>query len=295
MDKIIKGDIYEKYICDILNNEGIAWLWKNIPEYHLLESNLINDLNIHRLNRKKFLNNPDNFVNPLRDTGVDVLLYKQNKYILVQCKNGYAKGLTCVDLAGFSIMMLQHDDKEGRVYYTNKLSTAIKENAINPRIKYIKLPLKNNNKQIKNIKNIVLYDYQKIALNNLKQYFKENNRGILNMPCGTGKTIISCHFAHDYDNIIIISPLKQYAEQNVNRYTDYYNDFEYLIIDSEGTREIDDVENFINNNKNKKLLFSCTFRSVDIINKFIDSLDNTIIIVDEFHNLSMNNIISKKD
>lgn len=298
MDNNEKGLKYELYICNFLNDEGHAWMWNRIPEEHLLNSGLVHDLNKHRLKRKKHVENPDEYTNPIRDTGIDLLLLVNDKYVLIQCKNGYKKGLTFSDLNGFSIMMLNHEDKEGRVYYTSKLSTNITENAISKRIFYIKKKMPEDDDIIivkpKN-KKFKLRDYQKIACDKLTKHFKKNNRGILSMPCGTGKTIMGCFFAHAYDSVILLSPLKQYAEQNADRYNEYFNDFCHLIIDSDGTRDIDEIKKFIEDNKNKKLLFSCTFKSVDIVNKFIDDLDNNIVIIDEFHNLSRNNIVDEND
>ena len=45
MDNQIKGAIYEKYVCDFLNNEGHSWLWSDVPEKHLDASDLVHDLN----------------------------------------------------------------------------------------------------------------------------------------------------------------------------------------------------------------------------------------------------------
>jgi len=300
MDNQIKGALYEQYICKNLNDEGHSWLWSDIPEKDLVESGLVHDLNKHRLKRKKHLNNPDKYVNPLIDTGIDILLYNNEEYTLVQCKNGYDKGLTFKDLSGFNMMMVNHETKKGRVYYTSKLSKNIKENNISKRIKYIKKTMDEDDEE-----DIVtdkakhyeykLYDFQKIALKQLSTYFEKYNRGILSSPCGTGKTIMGCFFAHTYNSVILLSPLKQYAEQNSDRYNEYFKDYHCLIIDSDGTRDIDVIKKFIKKNRFKKMLFSCTFKSVDIVNKFIHKLENNIVIIDEFHNLSRNNIIDKDD
>ena len=293
------GDIYEKYICNYLNNlpNTQAFLWYDISEKNLLDSGLIHNLNDHRIDKVNYKKHPRYNINPLRDIGIDILQITDNKYIFVQCKNGYNQGLKIKDLAGFYMVMANIFDKNGIVYYTSKLSINIRENAINKRIQYIKKQLIENNIIQIPKKKYELYEYQKKALDSLVYHFKNvnNNRGILNLPCGTGKTIIGCYFAKNYNNVIIISPLKQFAEQNMDKFNEYCDNFESLLIDSDGERNINNINKFIKDNKNKKLLFSATFKSVDVINEFIDNLKNVIVIIDEFHNLSRNNVYCEDD
>ena len=58
---------------------------------------------------------------------------------------------------------------------------------------------------------------------------------------------------------------------------------EMLLIDSDGERDIDKIIQFIP--KNHSFLLSCTFKSIDVIWK----------IIDEFHNLSSNNIVDEEN
>lgn len=87
MNNQIKGLAYEEYICEHLNNEGHAWVWDKIPEKHLINSGLIHNLNEYRLKRKKYLQKSDEYKNPLRDTGIDILLQNDKEYVMIQCKN----------------------------------------------------------------------------------------------------------------------------------------------------------------------------------------------------------------
>ena len=43
MSKIDKGSIYEEYICNYINknNNTIAYLWKDVPDFILFNANLI--------------------------------------------------------------------------------------------------------------------------------------------------------------------------------------------------------------------------------------------------------------
>jgi superfamily II DNA or RNA helicase len=115
------------------------------------------------------------------------------------------------------------------------------------------------------------------------------------MPCGTGKTFTSYLISQNYQQIIILSPLKQFAKQNLDRYIEYGYANKTLLVDSDGERDIDEIKKFITENTN--FLISATFCSVDVISKCLELFDqmNSIIIIDEFHNLSKANVIDKED
>jgi superfamily II DNA or RNA helicase len=95
----------------------------------------------------------------------------------------------------------------------------------------------------------------------------------------------------NYKIVIIITPLQQYAQQNINRFYDYEPNRKALLIDSDGSRNINEIYEFIKNND--KILFSATYKSCDMINQLILSND-MFIIFDEFHNFSVNNIYNNK-
>ncbi len=77
---------------------------------------------------------------------------------------------------------------------------------------------------------IKLYDYQKNIINLADDYYKNNNSSILSLPCGTGETLISCYIAMNYKHVIMITPLKQYAKQNIDRFQLYENYRNSLLI-----------------------------------------------------------------
>ena len=87
------------------------------------------------------------------------------------------------------------------------------------------------------------------------------------MPCGTGKTLTSYLISEYYKEIIIISPLKQFAKQNLDKYIEYGYKNNSLLIDSDGTRDISEVKKFMKENKENGFLLSLTYCSVDIIIK----------------------------
>ena len=288
MSSIEKGYKYEvfvkNYIINNLNKE--AYLWKDIPEKILIDSGLIHSQNENRLKRKEKL--IDN--NPLIDVGIDILQKDEDNFTFVQCKNGYKSGLIIEDLAGFYMQMFNHINVNGSVYYTSKLSRNITENAINNRIQYIKLLMNETKEETKVKTEIKPHDYQIEASNKIINHLDDNNRAILSMPCGCGKTYTSYLIANKYDKVIMISPLKQFAKQNLDRYVEYGRN-NTLLLDSDGTRDIDQITEFINNNA--KFLISATYKSVDILQQL--NLQNFLIIIDEFHNLSKNNVCNEED
>ena len=298
-NNITKGYLYEKQIKNYIINylDKQAYLWTETPETILIESGIIGTHNELRLRRK------ENKLNPLRDTGVDIIqIENDNKISFTQCKNGYLQGLRMDDLAGFSLMTLHHYNKihKGYVYYTDKLSYNITSLPSIEKIEYIKKSfiLDNDINNITKNENVLIkqnvikpFDYQLEAKNKIIDYFKTNKRGILSLPCGTGKTLISYISSIELSKqIIIISPLKQFAKQNLDRFIEYGFDSPTLLIDSDtsGTRNFNDIKQFIKSNK--KFLISSTFCSADIINKCLKYLNNPFIIVDEFHNLSKTNV-----
>jgi superfamily II DNA or RNA helicase len=287
-----KGDDYELYIRNhIINNlNKQAFLWSHTPETILIESGIIGSHNEHRLRRK------ENKLNPLHDTGIDIIqVNEDNSISLIQCKNGYENGLVMSDLAGFGLWMASIDSIKGYVYYTSKLSHNITSLPKN-RIEYIKQPMINKNQMVKN-NNFVLDDgklkYQLEAKQLADIYYKDNIKGVISMPCGTGKTYTSYFISNSYKQIIIISPLKQFAQQNLERFIEYGFTGETLLIDSDGCRNLDEINKFIE--LNESFIISSTFKSVDILVQIMDKLTNPFIIIDEFHNLSKNNVMSKNN
>jgi len=290
-----KGLNYEIQIRDYIINElnKPAYLWSDTPETILINCGIIGSHNQHRLNRK------DNVYplkkNGLIDTGVDIIQVESEKCSLVQCKNGYKKGLTINDLSGFMCWLAIMDKLNGYMYYTNKLSTNLKCMPKSPRIEFIKQLYNESIEEKNNIIRIKPYDYQIKAQEAFIKYFQDNQKGILSMPCGTGKTFTSYLISQNYQQIIILSPLKQFAKQNLDRYIEYGYSGKSLLVDSDGERDINEIKKFITENTN--FLISATFCSVDVISKCIELFDqdNSIIIIDEFHNLSKANVIDKND
>ena len=261
-----QGAEYEQYISDIIKQKYInCWVWNKIPSEVLLKIGFINDI-----------------TEKCDDIGCDILgENKDGTYDYIQCKNyttlGIENTINISDLSGFYNFVAENDVKNAIVYYSGILSSQIL--CRKKKIKYVKMPfVKLHNKEIKP------RDYQMEAFNKLNNV----KRGILEMPCGTGKTLITYLISLNYDNIILLSPLIATTEQLIIHYKKYYNtdkDINFNIISSAHTRNSD---NIILGNKN---IIGSTFDSCDIINNVISKLSGSIfIVIDEFHNLTENNI-----
>jgi superfamily II DNA or RNA helicase len=291
-DNNFKGLLYELYIrdhiIDTLKND--TYLWKDISESKLIHYGLFDSHNTSRIYRK------DKMLNNYQDTGIDLIQIIDDKNIkLIQCKNGYNNGLTIKNLSGFLYWMVKTNLKyEGNIYYNSKLSINLK-NLKNEKVKFIFKEIDNKNKKIieNNIIEYKPYNYQLDAFNKINEYFKFNNRCILNLPCGTGKTFTSFLISQNYKQIIFVSPLIEFSRQNLDRFVDYGYKYKTKIINSDNDRNITSINEFIDNNK--KFLISTTYDSMDLINECMDKFDNPLFIIDEFHNISINNLSNKDD
>ena len=290
-----KGEVYEIYIRDYIRNTigNKAYLWKDTPESILLEHNIIGSHNDARLIRK------DNIENPLQDTGIDIIeITDTNECNLIQCKNGYKKGLTMSDLAGFYGWMASLDSLNGYVYYTDKLSRNITSLPANSRIQYIKKEYMDEPTHVYKTSPSFTPDdtkleYQMKAKMLADTYFQTNKRGIISMPCGTGKTYTSYLISQKYNQIIILSPLKLFAKQNLDRFIEYGWSNASILVDSDGCRDIAKLEKIID--KNPNILISSTYDSIDVVYELLAKLSHPLIIVDEFHNITKTNIINEDD
>jgi len=292
MSKLEKGTSYEEYVCNYINTNKnlIAYLWKDIPDFILYNAKLIDDINDCRINR-------ENCKNYIHDIGIDIIQINNitNKISFIQCKN--YEGTLCIkDLAGYFAIMSQseHYDKNGIIYTSNnKYSHNLMRVCKNKTHTFIHLPMDNNITISKNI--LVPYNYQLECLDKFTKFYENNNNGILQMPCGCGKTFTSFLISEKYEIIIIISPLKQHTEQNIINYNKYSkSEIKTLIVDSDGTRNIKFILSKITENK---LIIGSTYKSCDIIIELLNNLnlEKIFIIIDEFHNLSYNNIYNVND
>lgn len=268
--KLEIGLEYEIYIKNIISDKyKNCWLWKDTPKNILLQLNFITDIN----------NNCD-------DIGCDIICENfNNTFIFIQCKNYSTTGsdntISIYDLAGF-YNFIAETGYDGIVYYSGRLSSQIL--CRKRKINYINVPLIKNN----NIIDFKPRDYQLTAYNQLLT----SKRSILSMPCGTGKTFVSFLLSLEYKNIIILTPLISTTEQIHNHFQNYYSKYDninFILVNSKANRNLNNI------NSNIKNIISSTYDSCNIINSIIDKLENTLIIIDEYHNLSYNMLTNKTD
>jgi len=263
------GFTYEYFVLQQIKKDyDKVWHWKDFPEKLMFDNNLINNYEI--------------FCKYRYDIGADLVALKNNKYYFIQCKN-YNDTILMENLAGFYFLLYEYN-LTGILYYNGKLSQRVLDLSTN-KIQFINLPF--NNLTIDIIQDIDkplrIRDYQLEAYNKL--IYKK--KSILSLPCGMGKTYTTSLMAKHYDNIIILSPLRYLAFQTLEQYKKYLGtEYSPILISIDGKRKLDDLNNYI---KDKNII-SSTYDSIDILIKLIDKLKNIYIIIDEFHNLSDNNI-----
>lgn len=280
--KLQLGLEYEKYTQEIIKpNYKNVWLWSEVPNDIMKKLGFVNAMG----------NNCD-------DIGCDLIAETMdNKYHFIQCKNYSTTGndntINIGDLAGFYNFIAERElARVSFVYYSGKLSSQIicrqSFGAVTP-IKYVNLPYVMF-KSIDNI-NCVPRDYQIKAYD----FLKSKQRSVLNMPCGTGKTLVEYLLSLDVNTTIILSPLISTSEQTIAHFKNYYSktkDINFIEINCSVGR---DSSKFKFSDKN---IISSTYDSVDVINKILSmkttSLGTTLLIIDEFHNLTQNDLMFDK-
>jgi superfamily II DNA or RNA helicase len=307
-----KGLQYEIFVKKfIIHNLGKnAYLWNECPENILIENNLVDSHNALRLLRKDV---KEGYLHTHKDIGIDIIQLDNDCCSIIQCKNGYENGLCIHDLAGIMMRSAFLRDKTTFIYYTNCLSRNIRylanmspyvitidcnskvdklqQVSYDNKIYFVKLSYDNTDvsNSMSQLQPSIAYSYQTEAINKFKDHFLVNNRGILSLPCGCGKTYTAFVISNAYKQIVILSPLREFASQNLNRFIEYgYIQENTLLVDTDGIRDIQIIKNFIQHND--KLLISCTYDSMDLISECLDMFTDALFIIDEFHNLSKNDI-----
>lgn len=278
-----KGTEYEITVLEEIEPEyEQSRLWKNVPEKILIDNKIIINYNKYSESRK--------------DIGVDIVAVKNGVFTYIQCKN-YKNNILISDIAGFLFFLITNN-VSGIICYSNDISSTIKNELsakaelMTSKIGLRKIPF--NNAKIINPQPRLVVDkiYRPYQNNAIRILLKNYNKCILAMPCGTGKTFTVSAIAKKYNNIIILSPLRQLTSDILDNMSVFLGDeYNKILISTDGVRDIETIRESIGN----KNIIACTYCSVDVLIKIIDELDDLLIIVDEFHNLTPNHLTNHND
>lgn len=134
----IKGFQYELYVLNKLKdyyNIKEIYLWKNVPDYLLIESGIILNNDLKNIKEKYKTNKYYRNYNVLLDTGIDIICkLTNNDIILIQCK-AYNSIISQKHLSGFFRTLLdcyiinknKNYNIKGLVVHTSSLSDLIKD------------------------------------------------------------------------------------------------------------------------------------------------------------------------
>jgi superfamily II DNA or RNA helicase/prophage antirepressor-like protein len=278
-----KGYTYEKYVYSLLKNDkkyfDNVWFFKYTPENIIAKTSLYDSYEIY----SKYRN---------CDIGADFVGIKDDVIYFIQCKN-YDNIISINDLSSFYFLLHEHN-LNGYVFYNGTLSERINDLSKN-KVPFINIPYNNQliDKMLSQQNTIYNYetrDYQLNAVINLKN----EKRSILNLPCGTGKTYTSYLITkeHNYKNIIIIAPTRTLTSELLHTMSSYYNEeYNPVLISMDGSRDTLHIKSILKNTN----IIASTYDSVDILIEIINDLTNIFIIIDEYHNLSLNNLTNNLD
>lgn len=278
-----------------------TWHWSNIPDDVLVKSGW--RYNLHQLRKTRIQRKHDG--EPM-EYGLDGISYDGTTYhgLQAKCWNDQ-QSIRAYDLGTFlSVMMnrlcVKNHCSRGFLYTMARLERHLEADLQNGniiQIRRLEYPqqedLSINTLQEEIFTPKTLRDYQKEAVDRLLEYKKMGvNNGWLSMCCGTGKTLIYSEFARSFQKIIVISPLRVSAEQNLKRISEWLslNEKQTILVDCDGIRDEVVVKKFWK--KQEIILISTTFKSADDVLQIVlfrkkHHLDeNVLIIVDEAHNRS---------
>jgi superfamily II DNA or RNA helicase len=150
-------------------------------------------------------------------------------------------------------------------------------------------------KQIENIElNNKIYnprDYQEIIINKSYEYFKINEQGLLIIPCGVGKTLISLWITQELNtNTILIGvPNKLLLKQWEEVICILFQSVPYLIV--LGGVDTENIMRFLENNQKKCIVITTYSSAHNVYNatqytRFVFGMK----ILDEVHHLTTNNM-----
>ncbi|KAG5183161.1 P-loop containing nucleoside triphosphate hydrolase protein [Tribonema minus] len=282
---------YEHFVCEhhSLTTGHDVFHWSAVGDELLLASGFVDGLNQARAARIE----RDRTTRSRREYGLDGIARDQNGvHHGIQAKLWRTRKLTAADLATFvNVVAFRMSRKEasarGFLYTTTTLQQDLQDDFIRSGLfHYRHLPFTASSAPPPPLQ---LRPYQQQALEALAAGW--SGFGALIMPCGTGKTITFANHARRYRRVIIISPLRVSARQNLDRVGDVLGRaWPSLLVDADAggaTRDVNEVRRVW---AEDRALVSSTYKSaMDVLRAaiFCAPLDKTtLVVVDEAHNAS---------
>lgn len=154
-----------------------------------------------------------------------------------------------------------------------------------------KIRVYNDDENVENNKIYKPRDYQEIIINKSKEYFQRNEKGLLIIPCGVGKTLISLWITQrlQLNTILIGVPNKLLLRQWEQMINILFKNIPYLLVSSGVEMEM--IKSFLKYNQNKCIIittYSSSYK-VYIATQEIEYVFD-MKLLDEVHHLTTNNM-----
>jgi superfamily II DNA or RNA helicase len=289
---------YEKQVVNYHQKKYSHTTWHQhlIPENVYHQSGYIHDWNIHRLRR--IIEKREGKSCPLLpDYGLDFISYDpiNKSYHGGQVKMYEKSRLTASDCATFLNCVNYRLNTKGYLYTSkNNLECNFREDiqASRGKIEHIVLPFQHNNDNTSSVCenhsfvneiNLPLYSFQEECIQSVLE--ADTTKTMLRLTTGTGKTLIAANIIKriHFDNFICIAPLLFSVDQLCKRISSFVPTHKVIIMDCEGTTNIHDIQEMIDNN-DKWIIFT-TFKSFEELVPQINlSYEDTFLLIDEVHN-----------
>jgi len=275
-----------------------------------------------------FRNHPSYDVNVCKMGKTNNIPDRDSQYATGELKRGFFEAVFKVPIEKMGLVerLLQNQFRElnvkydaGTEFYNKKIITLIEPYLITIGIKYKKLTkqeisdlvrcnrvretmkkiniqslihiLKSEGTNNKIISTYIPRNYQEIIINSSYEYFQINQKGLLIIPCGVGKTLISLWITQELNSntILIGVPNKLLLKHWEKVICVLFQNIPYLIVS--GGVDIENIMRFLENN-NKKCIVITTYSSA---HKVYTTTQNTGIVFgmkiqDEAHHLTSYNM-----
>jgi superfamily II DNA or RNA helicase len=247
---------------------------------------------------------------PSKDKGVDLLIKKNGKYYAIQCKFrtdrneviswselstffGLSFGMTNKIKGGYLVTNTYNVCSE--VENSDKVNSIagdfFDDNILPSFFRNMHKLINDKNAEIEYEKRIP-YVHQEECINECEKYFKDNNKGYLEMACGTGKTLVSYWVDKKLkpSRTLILVPslylLSQFFSDWVNQMYADKRQYNFLLIGSDLDVEEDikyksnglilktkpkKIKKYLEKYKDENLVVICTYQSSDKLIKACDS------------------------